>query len=317
MAYVEEDGLFKTMGVISKASHPSKRAALTQTPSSWGLERISQKTVAQAPFRYSYDSTAGAGTCIYVIDSGIYAGHNEFGGRVTFVQNYVYGEGQDDQSGHGTAVAGAAAGAQFGAAKAASIYSIKVCNQAGNCDVSSVVAAIARATNDAKGRQCPNGVVLNLSLGGPSAGWQSVRDAVVAAAQAGAFVVAAAGNDHANVNNYLPASAAGACSVGATDQNDVIWPNSNIGSSLAVFAPGVGVQTAALGNPGVTAFVDGTSMSAPFVAGLGAYYWAKDGRGSGAAGVALCTKIKNTANTNVIGGNLGGSPNRLAWNGMQ
>ena len=253
-----------------------------------------------------------------MIDSGVYTGHNEFGGRATFVQNYVYGENGDDWSGHGTAVAGAAAGAQYGVAKGAQIYSIKVCNQAGNCDVSSVVSAISLATNDARGRSCPNGVIINLSLGGPSAGWQSVRDAVVAATQAGAFVVAAAGNDRANVNNYLPASAAGACSVGATDQNDVIWSNSNIGSSLAVFAPGVGIQTATLGNPGASAFADGTSMSAPFVAGLGAYLWSKDGRGAGGApGVALCSKIKSTANTNVVGGNLGGSPNRLAWNGMQ
>jgi subtilisin family serine protease len=233
------------------------------------------------------------------------------------VQNFVYGENGDDLSGHGTAVAGAAAGASFGVAKAARIYSIKVCNRSGSCDVSSVVAAISSATNHARGQQCPNGVIINLSLGGPSAGWQSVRDAVRAATQAGAFVVAAAGNEAANVNNYLPASAAGACSVGAIDQNDVIWPSSNIGP-LSVFAPGVGIQTAALGNPGANIFVDGTSMSAPLVAGLGAYLWAKDGRGGGSSpGAALCAKIQQLSTLNAIGGNLRGSPNRLAWNGMQ
>jgi subtilisin family serine protease len=290
---------------------------LTQAPSTWGLERISQKLKAVSPYQYLYDSTAGSGTCLYVIDSGIYTGHNEFSGRATFVQNYVYAESGDDLSGHGTAVAGAAAGTTYGVAKAAKIYSIKVCNQAGSCDVSSVVSAISLATNDAKTRQCPNGVIINLSLGGPSAGWQSVKDAVIAATQAGAFIVAAAGNDHANVNNYLPASAAGACSVGATDQNDAIWASSNYGTTMAVFAPGVGIQTAALGNPSASATVDGTSMSAPFVAGLGAYLWAKNGKGSSSApGVALCATIKSTANANVVTGSLGGSPNKLAYNGM-
>ena len=118
--------MLKTWGVINREPELSKRAALTQSPSTWGLERISQRPVASAPFRYSYDSTAGQGTCIYIIDSGVYTGHNEFAGRATFVQNYVYGETGDDLSGHGTAVAGAAAGAQYGVAKAAQIYSIKV-----------------------------------------------------------------------------------------------------------------------------------------------------------------------------------------------
>jgi hypothetical protein len=56
-------------------------------------------------------------------------------------------------------------------------------------------------------------------------------------------------------------------------------------------------------------------MSAPYVSGLGAYLWAKNGKGTGAAGVALCTTIKNTANANLITGSLNSSPNKLAYNG--
>jgi subtilisin family serine protease len=129
------------------------------------------------------------------------------------------------------------------------VYDLKVCDQSGNCAVSAVVSAISAASNDAKNRACGNGVVINLSLGGPSAGWQSVKDAIIAAAQAGVFVVAAAGNTDVNAAGILPASAAGACAVGATDSNDVIASFSNYGTSLAVFAPGVGIQTAGIGNP--------------------------------------------------------------------
>jgi hypothetical protein len=55
-------------------------------------------------------------------------------------------------------------------------------------------------------------------------------------------------------------------------------------------------------------------MSAPHVAGLGAYLNAKNGKQSP---VALCTTIKNTANANAISGlgGLSGTPNKLAYNG--
>lgn len=229
--------------MINKTPH-AKRYSVTESPSSWGLGRISH--AVKGSTQYVYDSTAGAGTCIYVLDSGIYTSHSDFGGRATTVQNYVTSEASGDLSGHGTAVAAAAIGTLYGAAKSSNAYSLKVCDQNGNCAVSSVVAAISAATNDAKSRSCPNGVIINLSLGGPSAGWQSVKDAIVAAAQTGAFVVAAAGNVNANANGYLPASAAGACAVGATDINDAIASFSNYGSVLAVFAPGVGIQTAGI-----------------------------------------------------------------------
>jgi subtilisin family serine protease len=161
-------------------------------------------------------------------------------------------ESNDDLLGHGTAVAGTIAAKTFGVAKRAILYSLKVCDQNGNCDVSKVVSAIAFATSDSKKRQCPNGVVINLSLGGLSAGWQSVKDSVVAATQAGVFVVAAAGNDHANTQSYLPASAPGACAVGATDSNDAFAPFSNWGAAVAVLAPGVYVQSTYIGSPDAT-----------------------------------------------------------------
>jgi subtilisin family serine protease len=127
-----------------------------------------------------------------------------------------------------------------------------VCDQNGNCNVSAVIAAIAFAANDYKNRNCPNGAIINLSLGGLSSGWQSVKDSVVAATQAGLLVVAAAGNDRANTANYLPASAPGACTVGATDINDAIASFSNWGSSIAVFAPGVNIQSTYIGSTTAT-----------------------------------------------------------------
>jgi subtilisin family serine protease len=214
------------------------------------LGRVSHK--AKGVSAYVYDSTAGAGTCIYVADTGIYTAHSDFGGRASSLQNWVTTESNADLNGHGTAVAGTAGSTTYGVAKLSSIFSLKVCDQNGNCNVSAVVAAIAFAASDFKNRNCPNGPVINLSLGGLSAGWQSVTNSVVAATQAGVLVVAAAGNNYANTQSYLPASAPGACAVGATDSNDAIATFSNWGSTVAVFAPGVDIESTYIGSTSAT-----------------------------------------------------------------
>ena len=46
----------------------------------WGLDRIDQRGAALND-RYDYSLT-GAGVTVYVFDSGIYSGHEDFGGRV-------------------------------------------------------------------------------------------------------------------------------------------------------------------------------------------------------------------------------------------
>jgi subtilisin family serine protease len=237
----------KTLGRLSRFS---KRTLQTQSPGIWGLGRISHH--ANSISSYIYDSTAGQNTCVYVIDSGINTAHVEFGGRATSVTNWVTAESISDLSGHGTAVAGTVGATTYGVAKLTKLYSMKVCDQSGNCAVSSVVAAISASINDSATRSCTNGVVINLSLGGVSAGWQSVSQAVVTATQAGVFVVSAAGNDGANAANYLPASAPGSCTVGATDVNDAKPSWSNWGSKLAVFAPGVNVQSTYIGSTTAT-----------------------------------------------------------------
>lgn len=45
------------------------QATATQTNSTWGLARLSNK--APGSFTYNYDDSAGEGTCIYDIDGGI------------------------------------------------------------------------------------------------------------------------------------------------------------------------------------------------------------------------------------------------------
>ena len=120
--------------------------------------------------------------------------------------------------------------------------------------------------------------VLNLSLGGPiacSSTWQSAINTVNAV---GSIVVVAAGNSNTNAATFTPASCNGVITVGATNRNGVRAWYSNYGSVVDVSAPGGesgsnGVlSTSNTGTQGPVsdsyAYMQGTSMAAPHVAGV-------------------------------------------------
>jgi subtilisin family serine protease len=86
---------------------------ITQEGSTWGLARISHKENGAED--YVYDSSAGEGTFVYVIDTGINSGHEEFaGGRAVLGQSFVRGSDGEDDQGHGTHCAGTVGGSTYG-----------------------------------------------------------------------------------------------------------------------------------------------------------------------------------------------------------
>lgn len=111
-------------------SEIEKKALTTQSGATWGLGRISH--VSKGSTSYIYDTTAGSGTCAYIIDTGIYTAHPEFEGRATFLANYA-GDGQNsDGNGHGTHVAGTIGSKTYGVAKKTKLYAVKVLDSSGS-----------------------------------------------------------------------------------------------------------------------------------------------------------------------------------------
>ena len=87
----------------------------TQSPATWGLDRIDQHNL---PLNnaYTYNVT-GTGVTAYIIDTGIRITHTQFGGRATYGYDFVDNDSTaDDCNGHGTHVAGTVGGSTYGVA---------------------------------------------------------------------------------------------------------------------------------------------------------------------------------------------------------
>jgi subtilisin family serine protease len=241
---------------------PTRIEPTIQSPvPSWGLDRI-DADVDRLDDRYAYISS-GKGVRIYVIDTGVDAGHPDLAGRVADGWSAIEdGRGTADCNGHGTHVAGTAAGTEYGVAKSAVIVPVRVLDCSGAGFASSLIAGINWVVANHPG----GAGIINLSVGGPAN--SAVDRAVEDAAARGLLVVAAAGNDGGDACAVSPARAASALTSGATTSNDVRASYSNTGGCVDLFAPGSGITSAWPG--GSAATLSGTSMAAPHVAGIAA-----------------------------------------------
>lgn len=284
-----------------------KRALTTQSGAPYGLARISHRSKGQSG--YIYDSSAGSGSYIYVIDTGINSAHTAFGGRAIQGANFVDGESIADGNGHGTHCSGTTGSSSYGVAKKATIIGVKVLDSQGQGYNSDIMAGINWAINDAKNRGGVSRSVISMSLGGEYS--EQSNSAVRAATNAGIFTAVAAGNDNIDASNSSPASESTACTVGATDSNDNRASFSNYGSILDIFAPGVNILSTWIGSSTATNTISGTSMATPHIAGLAAYLIGLEGPRSPSA---LCQRIQSLSTKNQIP-NPNGSVNYIAYNG--
>ena len=237
----------------------------TQTPTpSWGLDRIDQRALS---LNNSFTASAyGAGVDVYVVDTGVSTTHTDFSGRLRSGFSAINdGRGSNDCNGHGTHVAGTAAGTTYGVAKAASIIPVRVLDCAGSGSNTGVIAGLDWIiANHSAGVAA----VANMSLGGGAS--LALDTAVQNAINDGVVMAVAAGNSNANACNYSPARAANAITVGATDRTDVRASYSNFGSCLDIFAPGTSITSAWINSSTAINTISGTSMASPHVAGVAA-----------------------------------------------
>ncbi|HEX9937268.1 MAG TPA: S8 family peptidase [Longimicrobium sp.] len=284
----------------------------------WHLDRLDQRALPlNGVFGWPDPAVA---VNAYVIDSGLWAGHPDFGGRAANVWDAFGGNGTDC-NGHGTHVAGTIGSTTYGVAgtfgsttynvsgTVAGTYSgvmlkgVRVLGCSGEGSLSDYIAAVdwvrANAVRPA---------VASMAV---ATGYSAALNAAVnSLAASGVFVAVSAGDGNGDACRVSPASAADAFTVAATGSGDVRWSGSNHGPCVDAYAPGVAVASTWPG--GGTNRLTGTSQAAGVVAGVAALYKAKFGD---TGTTAIDTWIRVWATQSAVTGNPTGTPNRLVYIG--
>ncbi len=265
----------------------------------------------------TWGTTTGAGVVVAVIDTG-QTNHPDLianmpeGWGVDMIENSATardGDGRDmnptdegdwswyPSSWHGTHVAGTIGAAQndigiSGIAPNVSIQHVRVLGAGGGSfnDVIDGIRWAAGLTTSWDGRpwsafgltdNAHPADVINMSLGGGSACWATLQDAISQARAAGTVVVTAAGNSFRDAADFTPANCNDTVTVAAVGRVGGLANYSNYGSSIDIAAPGGDMSrdsgilsTIATGANTLTGYsytnYQGTSMAAPHVAGVAA-----------------------------------------------
>ena len=283
----------------------------TQSPTpSWGLDRIDQRSL---PLNSTFTATAqGSGVDTYIVDTGIYASHTEFTGRLAAgFSSIADSNGTNDCNGHGTHVAGTTAGTTYGIAKSATLIPVRVLDCSGSGSNSGVIAGLDWiVAHHISGKAA----VVNMSLGGGAS--TALDTAVQNVINDGIVMVVAAGNSNVDACNTSPARATNALTVGATGQystgetTDSRSSYSNYGPCLDIFAPGSRITSSWIGGSAAISTISGTSMAAPHVAGVAAVLF---GRYPSSTASQIASMLRTAATPNVVIGPGTGSPNYLLY----
>jgi subtilisin family serine protease len=260
------------------------RSTIYEAPTvSFALDRIDQRSL---PLDRTYRHGAtGKGVTVYVFDGGVSTTHPELAGRVR-VGFSAFPNDAKICNPHGTAVAGAIAGATLGVAPEAQIVDVKMvqCEKLRGT-IAAIVDGARWVIEDHKSN--PGPAVANWSFIADTASHIAALDSAVEALRAaGIPVIVSAGNVDIDACHVSPANAKGVIAVGAssitmvrTQDNQTIAvdrraPGTAYGPCISLYAPGDSVLLPSLDRESAptSQLWNGTSMSAGYVSGAAALF---------------------------------------------
>ncbi len=150
--------------------------------------------------------------------------------------------------------------------------------------------------------------MVNLSVGGPASA--AVDAALQAVINDGVTALVAAGNSATDACASSPARLPAAVTVAASDSADRQASFSNFGACVDLYAPGVGITSAAHTSTTATASMSGTSMATPHAAGVAAALLSQS---PGLTPAQVASALASNATAGVITGAGAGTPNRLLF----
>ena len=211
----------------------------------------------------------GTGKTAWIIDTGIDFTHPDLTVDKSRSKSFLEGDSSaNDENGHGTHVAGIIGAKNntfgvLGVASGADLVSLRVLDKDGNGLLSGIIEALGYVNTNAQ-----PGDVVNMSLGADSIS-NILDEQVQNTAARGVYIAIAAGNDSKPARDFSPGRANGPniFTVSAVDSLDNFAHFSDYGNDVVDFAaPGVRILSTYVG--GRYAYMSGTSMAAPHVAGL-------------------------------------------------
>jgi len=238
------------------------------------------KTASAGELEFADTSTTyekrGARTNVYVVDSGVMQSHSEFAD--VNVQNLFSFNGDfSDTNGHGTAIASVIAGVNLGITNSV-IKNVKVFDSSKTTMTSDLVAAFDAILDDIIANK-DSASIVNLSWSIPKD--EYLESKIQALINAGALVVASAGNSGVPIEQVTPASMEAVFTIGAYTEDFEPAEFSNYTSTtkntqnatnfgaLDAWAPGTNIQVATIdGNVGTAA---GTSIATGIMSACLAY----------------------------------------------
>ena len=223
------------------------------------LARISHKNTLtfQTFDKYRYDYTAGRGTNVYVLDSGIYTDNANFDGRATWGTTILEGQDSSDSNGHGTFCAGIIASRSYGVADKANVIAVKTLDGKLDGNVSASVAGVNWALADHQSNVAANITRPGIFLGSviflnPGISALTVTDesnslnqAIDAAVEAGVNVVVPAGSNDTDTCSSIAQSKALVVGASALDDSPPFF--SNTSPCVSLFAPGMSIKSTYIG----------------------------------------------------------------------
>jgi len=231
--------------VLMLEDEPEENTTASATSLPWGIDRVDSRSGTDG--RYDVGAETGAGSRVYVLDTGVRISHREFGGRAvagwsagcrtgseagcsrSWVHRGVITSGRASCSAHGTHCASTVGGARYGVAPGTTIVAVQVLSCSGSGSTAGVIEGIEWAVADAASHPDKRAII-SMSLGGGRS--SAMNLAVKAAHDANVVVVAAAGNENSDACGRSPASAAEALTVGSTTASDTKSSFSNHGTCV-------------------------------------------------------------------------------------
>ncbi|MEM6342848.1 MAG: S8 family serine peptidase [Bacteroidota bacterium] len=270
----EEDAVEMAQDERIASVEPNELIALNLTPGAKGHLIPADDGPSKQWTTYNINAIGGTrdhsnkDTWAFIIDSGIDLDHPDLNVNKFFSRSFVpYENDADDGFGHGTHVAGIIGAKNngsgvVGVASGATLVGVKVLDRNGYGSKDYLMQALSYVA-----WACIPGDVVNISLGTDKS--NLINNAILNLKnQHGVFFTIAAGNSARDAKDYSPANLmdANIHVVGAINIYNWLTNFSNYGSSVGFLAPGAGIYSTY--KDGQYAWMDGTSMAAPHVAGI-------------------------------------------------